>query len=218
MYPYFLRGLSFLFFFRFSGKSSESTFENIMTSSVDFVIERFLRAAFPPTIIAEIIALTATATSFPVTVSSPFVTLAVITTVHAPDNIPKISPITSLQTFDTISAFSTMYIAIFSLRPQCFERRLTSVSSAVAAAIPIPSKTTLPTIRNNNSTTITIRFPFDSVDSATKLKKADVKNVISVAFNAQCEFLTRPFRFRSRTLLSSPCFSTKVIMTADDVI
>lgn len=167
-----------------------------MTSSVDFVIDRFLRAAFPPTIIAEIIALTATATSFPVTVSSPFVTLAVITTVHAPDNIPKISPITSLQTFDTISAFSTMYIAIF--------RFARNVLKGVWLPFRRRSRRQFRFRQNdvadnqeqqqhNNYDKIPVRLS----RFGDKTEKSRRKNVIIVAFNAQCEFLTRPFRLKS---------------------
>ncbi len=56
---------------------------------------------------------------------------------------------------------------------------------------------------------MTIRFPLDSVVSAIKLKKADVKNVMSVAFIAQYDFLTRPLRFNRLTFLSPPSSLTK---------
>ena len=138
----------------------------------------------PPIVSAEI-TLDIAIVSHLCQLSSRMVTsLTTIAAPHAPEMMPKMSPITSLQTLATFSLFLTSHIAVFA--PYTFFDAIETmgVISHDVTATPMPSKSMLAVIRNSKSITVTIMLSAEDVISVRKLMKADKNSVTTVILTA----------------------------------
>ena len=135
--------------------------------------------AFPPIVSEAIIAVIISPTQ-KMSKLYVFDIVAVIVTPADPDMIPHMSPITSLQNDDTLSAFFLNDTAFFA--PFIFFEliALSGLSVVDVTATPIISNI-IPIVINNISMIIPIsRFTFDRVNSDTNEKTNHITNANSV--------------------------------------
>ena len=99
--------------------------------------------------------------------------------------MPKISPMTSLQTFDTFSLFLTSHSAVFA--PYTLRDAIDTkgVISQEVDATPMPSNKILHKIRKNNSMIVTMICSLDAVSSLRKLINAEINKETTVIFTLQ---------------------------------
>lgn len=171
-----------------------SIFATKNTKSFEFVIADSFSIAFPPIVKADITADTAIDSSFCEPDGSTAVIFSTMATEHAPDIIPKVSPTTSLHTFDTFSLFSMRRRAVFA--PYSFFDTFSSKSDVAqdVAATPIPSNVMLANIKNVSKSSVTVRLFASAVISLRKPMTADKAKEITEILIAQ--ILISPLLYR----------------------
>lgn len=140
-----------------------------ITNSLLLLMATVLRQAFPPTVIADTSAETLTARIFSGADGNDSTIFKTRVAVHAPDIMLQQSPITSLQMFETTSAFLTSLIAV--LLPLTFldAMETSGASSHDVTETPTPSKI-MPIATNTNSKMLVNTMPRLSVISDNILK------------------------------------------------